>query len=238
MRTAGKLEWIRQTGARLRLLDAVETGLMPRRPRWDDIADPLDPGFVRTLLEWALEQKDMQAAVREAYRLDNEDISPVKEPFINAVSLWLKGARFREIAPVSNLELDAFLNLHGRVVSYTLQALVEQGVALLAKLLEDLRQPLASAVLLFPEHLRFGVPTAAARILASGGIRHRSAAIELGNALMAAGVASEDRGTIFTAALRSLEAYGDPWQQRLGSLVFNNTRRDLSSAAPGDKDHS
>lgn len=56
IRTAGRLGWIRETGARARILDAVESDLLPRRSTWDDLIDPIDPGFVSLILDWAWRQ--------------------------------------------------------------------------------------------------------------------------------------------------------------------------------------
>jgi len=233
IRAARRLDWIRETGARPRMLDAVETGLLARRPSWDDVVDPLDPSVVGVVLEWAWEQADVQEPLCEAYRLeDNADTSGLRQPFFDTVNAWLKGWRFRDITPVSKLEIDDLLGVHRRVVSYVLQTLVEQGVALLAKLLGGQGRVLAPAVLAFPEHLRFGVPTAAARFLAGGGVRHRSAAVELGNALRTSG---EDRTAIFIAARQGLRAHADAWVKRLGTLVYTNTIWDLSMAL-GDQD--
>ena len=228
IRSAGRLDWIRETGARPRMLDSVESVLLPQTAAWDHVTEPLDASIVRTMLEWAWGQADVQEALREAHRLeDRGDTNPLKQPFFDTVSAWLSGARFKDIAPVSGLELDDLLGLHGRVVSYVLQTAIEQGVALLAKLLEAQGRLLAPAVIAFPEHLRFGVPTVAGRVLASGGVRHRSAAVELGNALRSAG---NDRITLMAAARRGLHASAAAWEAHLGTLVYKNTLRDLTSA--------
>ncbi len=230
IRAAGRLGWIRETGARARLLDAVETGLLAGRPKWDDLMNPLDPAFVGLVLDWAWAQGDIQAAVRDSYRLDdNADTSPVRQSFINTVNAWLAGARFQEIAVRSTLPIDDLLGVHGRAVSFVLQTLVEQGIALLAKLLESQGSELAPAVAQFPDHLRFGVPTAPARVLSAGGVRHRSAAVELGAALVAAGISGDDRTATFTAARQSLVAYRETWVERLGALVVDRTLQDLAS---------
>ena len=231
----GRLNWIRETGARPRMLDAVETGLLAQRPSWDDIADPLDPSFVGSILEWAWKQADLQEAVLEAYRQEGKDTTTLKQPFFDAVNAWLKGSRFRDIAVLSRLDVDDLLGVHGRVVSYVLQTAVEQGVALLAKLLEGQGRALAPAVIAFPEHLRFGVPTAVARVLAAGGVRHRSAAVELGNALVRIGVSGDNRAATFVAARGELRAYPKEWEQRLGTLVFENSLSDLT-AGIGDEE--
>jgi superfamily II DNA/RNA helicase len=234
IRTAGRLEWIRETGARPRMLEAVESGLLAQRPAWDDITDPVDASLISTMLEWAWVQSDVQEALRDAHRLErNADTGMLKRPFFDTVNAWLRGSRFRDIAPVAKLDLDDLLGVHGRVVSYVLQTLIEQGVALLAKLLEAQGRVLAPAVLAFPEHLRFGVPTAAARVLASGGVQHRSAAVELGNALRTTNV--DDRTTLFTAARQGLRVHAAAWEERLGTLVYTNSISDLSTAL-GDHD--
>lgn len=231
IRSAGRLAWLRETGARARIVDAVESGLLPGRPTWDDLQDPLDAGFVGLILEWAWAQGDIQEVVREAYRLeDNGDTGPVRQSFIDTVNAWLAGARFQDIALRSTLPLDDLLGVHGRVVSFVLQTLVEQGIALLAKLLESQERTLAPAVVQFPEHLRFGVPTAIARVLAAGGVRHRSAAVELGAALVAAGATNEERMAVFSAARRAILGHRDAWTERLGALVFENTLWDLTAA--------
>lgn len=236
-RTSGRLAWVRETGARLRMLATVEAGLFPRRTTWNDIAEPLDPGLVDTMLEWAWGQADLQAAVREAYRLENDaDTESVKQSFLLVVGAWLRGQRFQVIGSVSMLAVDDLLGMHARVVSYVLQTLVEQGVVLLAKLVAERGGDLSPAVVLFPDHLRFGVPTAPGRVLAAAGIRHRSAAVELGNALVATTVAGSDRLTVCIYARNSLLAHPTAWEARLGKLVYANALSDLSSAI-GDEAH-
>ena len=68
VRSGGKLEWIRETGARVRMLDSVENDLIQRRPTWGDVTDPMDPELISMLLEWAWTQRELQAAVDEAYQ--------------------------------------------------------------------------------------------------------------------------------------------------------------------------
>jgi helicase len=239
IRSAGRLGWIRETGTRARILDAVETGLLPRRSTWDDLTDPIDPAFVGLVLDWAWAQVDLQQAARNAYRLDDGvDVGTVRQTFFDAVAAWLSGARFKEISTRSTLPIDDLLGVHASVVSFVLQTLVEQGVALLAKLLESQGHTVAPAVLQFPEHLRFGVPTAAARVLAAGGVRHRSAAVELGTALASQGMMGDDRMALFSAARRSILAHRDALTTRLGALVVENTLWDISGATGEEPDES
>jgi hypothetical protein len=74
IRSAGRLDWIRETGARPRMLDSVEAGLLAQQPNWNDVIDPLDPNVISAMLDWAWGQADVQEALREAHRLeDNAD---------------------------------------------------------------------------------------------------------------------------------------------------------------------
>ena len=228
IRTAGRLGWIRDTGTRVRMLDSVEADLLPRRDAWDDIADPIEPNFVRTMVEWAWTQTDLQAAIREAYRLDDDaNIDTVRQQFFDVVSSWLSGEPFVEIARRVNRPMDDLLGVHTRAVTFVLQTLVEQAVALLDRLLQAQGRAMAETVGHFPEHLRFGVPTAGARALAARGLRHRRAAVELGSVLSAR-TFPEDRFALFAIVRHLLEDDRAEWRARLGTLVFDRTLQDLS----------
>lgn len=222
---AGRLGWLRETGARLRMIDSVEMGLLPKPVKWDAVEDPLDPDAVNVIMEWAWTQPDVQEGVRKSHLQNDEtDTSEYKTPLFNGVWAWLRGQRFPAIATASGQDIDTVLGVHGQVVSYVLQVTVEQGIALLAKLLEGDNQTLAAAIVVFPEHLRYGVPTAQGRILAADGLRHRSAAVELGNALRGRG---EDKEVLKSAALKVLLGNESVWRNRLGDLVYANTLWDL-----------
>jgi helicase len=229
IRSSGRLGWIRETGTRARMIDTVERDLLPLRPAWDDVTDPIDPTLITAMLEWAWMQGDLQAAVRDGYRLEpGADIELIRTSFFGTVILWLSGSRFSEMAARANLTMDEMLGVHAGVVTYVLQTIIEQGVALLAKFLESQGRGLAPAVEQFPEHLRFGVPTAAARVLAAGGLRHRRAAVELGTTDEIRGGVIDDRKVVFSIAQRLLTADPDGWRGWLGTLVFDNTLWDIS----------
>jgi hypothetical protein len=108
-----------------------------------------------------------------------------------------------------------------------LPTVLEQGVAILEKLLGGQARVLAPAVLAFPDHLRFGVATVAVRVRATGGVRHRSAAVEIGNVLRRYGY---DRTALLTAPRGSILAYPAEWAQRLGTLAYEKTLWDHSMA--------
>jgi hypothetical protein len=86
-------------------------------------------------------------------------------------------------------------------------------------------RPISTSVLEFPEHLRFGVPTPAARVLASS-IRHRRAAVALGATPELGGESADDREEILTRA-RELLTDTERWLPLLGRLVLENTIADL-----------
>lgn len=231
LREAGRLGWIRETGARVRMIDTVETNLLPRREHWNDITDPTDPHLVNTMLEWAWTQRDVRAAAIERFGLDDPArIDSLRLPFTNAVALWLGGSTLGEIAQRSNLDVDDMISVHAGVIAYVLQTVVEQGVALLGKLLEAQGVEISSAVMRFPEHLRFGAPTAASRILSSGGLRHRRAAVLLGSTPRLSRFASDDpQLAVFSEAQAMLTTDRAGWQDVFGRLVFANTLHDVEA---------
>lgn len=230
-RAAGRLPWVRETGARVRLVDSIVTDLAVRRPRWDDIIEPRDPSLVQAMIEWAWEQPDLVAALRRAYRVPAETPGPgvALEAFTEIVSYWLAGHDFRSLAAQVGLPVDDLLGVHSGVLTYVLQTLVEQAIAVLAKLLESQGQTLAPAVQLFPELLRFGVPTAHACTLAKGGIRHRRAAVVLGGRAELLALPPDNRLQLFIAARRVLDADRNGWRDYLGTLVLQNTLWDLAA---------
>lgn len=227
---SGKLGWVRETGARARILDAVEAGLLPLRERWEDPVGAVDPALVSLLLDWAWAQDELQEAVRKGYRLGGlGDTAVVKQSFASTVTCWLAGMRFQEIARQSGRPLDDLLEVHTSTVSYALQTLVEQGIAVLGKILEAQGRTLADGITAFPDHLRYGVPTSVGRVLAANGVRHRSAAVELGSALTGAGLTASDRDVVLLHAQNALDAHRGAWTNRLGELVVENTLIDLAA---------
>lgn len=230
LRSSGRLVWIKETGARARMVQVAETGLLPRRPRWDDVVAPDDPTFVDPLLEWAWTQTELQEAAREAYRIPADaDVNSLRGSFISVVKLWLSGATFIQIAQRATLPVDDLLGVHAKLITFALQTMIEQALALLEKLLQERGQVISPEALRFSEHLRFGVPTVAGCTLAAGGITHRRAFVEIGKVLGPLGVRTDDKAQVFDVAQRSLEEHRDQWRTHLGSLVFRRTLQDLSS---------
>ncbi|MEM5428548.1 hypothetical protein [Cupriavidus oxalaticus] len=156
-----------------------------------------------------------------------EMVTCIITPFFEIAMLWMRGSQYREIADRVGMPMDDLLGVCTQGISYSLQTIVEQGVSLLEKKLERDGNVLAEGVRSFPEHLRFGVPNAAARLLAASGLRHRRACTQLGIALQAQPVVSPTQ--VRTDALASLRAHADAWRTHLGELAYQNTLSDLSS---------
>ena len=230
LRSTGRLLWIKETGSRARMLAPVENDLQTKRPRWDDLHDPVDPELVSIVLDWAWAQQELRQAVREAYRLGSDsDLNTVRESFFLVVRHWLSGASFREISEGANLPVDDLLAVHSRAITFALQTIVEQGLALLEKVLVSQGKEISPAILKLAGHLQFGVATQAGYTLAVGGVRHRRAFVALGSAYEATSFEAESRFHVFTAAQEILQGAPATWRTRLGSLVFENTLRDVSA---------
>jgi len=226
---SNRLGWIRSSGARPRLIDTVEANLLPAEVNWPDIIEPLDQNVVVALFNWAWRQPEFQTDVRTAFRLEpTVDASPAGRKLYKIVNAWLGGQRFVEIAASTGIDVDTLLGIYTSTIAYSLQTLVEQAIALLEKLLEERGIELSQAVLAFPEHLRFGVPTAAARILSASGVRHRRAALSLGQSATDNLANGGDSLAVLNFARASLSTYPDSWRLHLGELIFDNTVMDLS----------
>lgn len=230
LRVEGKIAWLQDTGAKVRLLEFVEQGLLPSRADWMSPVDPASDDLLSAILEWAWQDLELKSDVRVAFRLDNgQDPEPVKSRFFGIIRQWVRGATFAEIAQSTQMDIDEILGIHTRAVAYSLQSLVEQGISLLARVLLERGIDVSEGVLAFVEHLKFGVPSRFGVLLANGGIRHRRAYVALGNAIQALTPPVQPVNAK-AVALRSLEKYPDSWRNALGELVYFNTLKDVGSA--------
>ena len=79
LRTGGRLAWVRETGAWVRMVAPVEEQLLSMRDSWSEFTEPLDPELTTPVLDWAFERPEVVLAIREALRLDpDENIEGVK----------------------------------------------------------------------------------------------------------------------------------------------------------------
>lgn len=229
LRAQGRLAWVKETGAKVRTLREVETGLLPMRESWDDITEPTDEGMVTIFFNWAWPQRDMSAAVMDAYRITPNDLPGVRDQVLRIVRLWLSGARYQEIARQVGLPVDETLGVITRVINYTLLTIVEQGVSLLKKLLEEHGRVLAEPVELFADCLRYGLPSGKSVALAAAGVRHRFAARMLAQSTSIIETLADRPAVIVLLARNELRAEPTGWQERLGSTVFANTKIDVGA---------
>jgi hypothetical protein len=229
LRADGKISWFQSTGAKVRLLESVEQGLLPSRADWASPVDPASDDLLSAILEWAWQDTELKSDVRVAFRLDNgQDPEPVKLRLFEIIRQWIRGATFAEIAQSTQMDVDDILGIHTRVVAYSLQTLVEQGVSLLARLLLERGIEVSEGVPAFVEHLKFGAPSRFAVLLANGGVRHRKAYVALGNAIQAL-IPPVEPVSAKAVALRSLENYPEGWRVALGEFVYFNTLKDVDS---------
>lgn len=228
LRLTGQLAWIRDTGAKVRLLESVERDLLPSRERWQDPVDPLDDGLRTVILEWAWTHRELRNNIVQTFRPVGDDPEFSKAAFFEIVRLWTAGALFVDMAQQLQLDMDDLLATHTRAITFTLQNLVEQGLSLLARRLQADGIQIAAGVTNFTEQLRFGAPNLAARMLASTGVRHRKAYVTLGTAITEQGPAVLDFTTIKNLAFEGLRQNAVGWREHLGELVYANTLKDLS----------
>jgi hypothetical protein len=229
VRQAGRLPWLRETGARARLLDSVEHQLLTARASWDDISSPSDPALVRVMVGWFWQLPGAPNDVREAFRDEQADSARL----LTFVESWLAGRTHREIAQAVDLTIDDTIAVHAGLISYRLQTAVEQGIALLRRFCEADNQIISPAVVDFHEYLRFGVPTATSLALARR-VRHRRAAVALGQSRELSGARPADSAAVLRQA-RGLLDQTDRWLPILGRLVLANTKQDLQRfAEPAD----
>jgi len=130
IRESGRLAWIRDTGAKPRLLDAVVNDLQPHILDFNEGRVSIRD-LVRPFVEWAWAFGELEQPIARALR-DRLPASLV-EALTNYTTRWISGEPFRDIAATLGWTVDQTLAIHTSTVSYTLQTAVEQGVALLEK---------------------------------------------------------------------------------------------------------
>jgi ATP-dependent DNA helicase len=231
LRANGRLAWVRETGARARLVDSIVTDLVPLLENWNAVESPLDQDLLSALLTWAYQQADFREDLQEAF--PEEDLIPPENlpelaTVLNIVRQWIAGDTFADIAVRTNRTVDRVLRIYGSVISYSLATLVEQAVAVIKRHLADSDLSISVAVESLPEYLRFGVATPTARALMATGLRHRRAAVLLGNHPVMTDFANIFREPRDIA--RDVLATEEGWQDRLGLFMFDRTTRDLAAS--------
>lgn len=227
LRPSGQLAWVRDAGAKVRMLASVSTGLWPLRPNWVDPVDTLDDGLRTAILEWAWTHAELRSAVEQGFRLETGHAGAEKARFFEIVRRWMWGQSFLEIAQAVQMEMDNLLAVHTRAITFTLQMLVEQGLSLLARRLQAESLELAAGISNFTQQLRFGAPNVAARLLAEWGVRHRRAYVGLGTAITRQ-APIPDFANLKASARESLRQDPGGWNAYLGELIYTKTLKDLA----------
>lgn len=228
IRTAGRLGWIRETGAKMRMIETVEANLLNMYAAWEVLQNPLDEEFLSAILQWAWTNGNLDDDVRRVFQLEAaSDVNGVRDSFFVIVRRWILGDTHAEVAAASGRDVDDVLSIYTGLISYGLQTVVEQGISLLSKLLEAQGRILSEAVRGFPDHLRFGVPTAGAVMLSKVGIRHRRAAILLGTTPEVTGVTGAGRAIALAVVRQLLQTDEAGWRDRVGTLMYEDTIADV-----------
>lgn len=223
-----RLGWIRETGAKVRLIDLVERELLPAYEDWGDVSDPLNEVFLEKILSFAWARDEIQTAFTVSFGIEKEAFTGnEKRRFIRFVTSWLKGNTFQKMALEAELKVDRALGAYTNLISYELQTLVEQSIALLEKMVESRLDLLPSAVTDFSDHLRYGVATNIGRMLATHGITHRRAYVTLGDAMENYYFGSTNRKFMFLEARKVMESDRLGWNEILGKLMLERTFSDL-----------
>jgi helicase len=125
VRDQGRLDWVRSTGARLRMIDSVERHLLPLIGRWQDIEVPTSGALVAAIVGWALDHHGLRDGVKEALHIKGPEDADPGPLFLRFVGSWLAGARFAALSAELGVPVDDLLGLYTKSVSYDLQTLAE-----------------------------------------------------------------------------------------------------------------
>jgi hypothetical protein len=227
LKTNNRLGWIKDIGARMRLIDDVENKLLPLFNNWPTLEHPLNADQVEAILRWGLELQEVQTAAKTAFRVDKDLSEDALDQLIAIIKSWLSGARWSNIASTVNLPIDEVLRIYTSTIAFALQTNIEQGIAILTRLLEEQGSSLSPAVEAFPKHLRFGTQSQAGCMLAEFGVKHRLAYVNLGKTLDSAQRLFIDRHSVAEAGLNALTQADNGFEEILGALIYDQTISDL-----------
>lgn len=222
MRASGRLDWVTESAAKPRLVDTVVDDLFPRIRDWSVIESPLDEDLVKAFVSWSFEQPGFTREAETAFR--GSSVADLQGVLVRIVLAWMAGRSFVHIAAAVAIDMNILLRVHTKLVLFDLLSLVEQAVAILRRRLEETSDSLASSVDVFPDFLRFGVSTMAGRELMARGVRHRRAAVELGDEISAS---PQTLLVSDIAAARLLLEDEEVWRPRLGELVYASSVSDV-----------
>jgi len=112
LRSNGKLDWVRETGARVRLIAAVEDVLFPLAD-WEKVSEGDLGILLSTILGWAVTLDEMQIAIRNAFDLEKSvDVTSYVSTFEQIVWEWVQGSRFIGISTKLQIPMDDLLRIY------------------------------------------------------------------------------------------------------------------------------
>lgn len=219
---SGRLAWLRETGASPRLFDSVTDQLMSEIADWSSLTSASDDRLVEAFCNWAFDRPEYLRAAEMAFRSSDDRHEDEVRAMIKG---WLRGDTYEQISASTGMDINTCLRVHASVLLHTLVTLAEQAMLILERALDAESLTLADPAKKFSQFLLRGVPGPEALELMDAGVRHRRAAILLGEEVLKTQAVPAIPGAAVIA--RTLLAGPDDWLQRLGPLVLAQTRRDL-----------
>ena len=118
LRSSGRLPWIRETGARARMVSKVENSLLLAQIASDEITDANLQALVAILVEWGFSFPELQQTLREAYEFDDDaNIDVLRGRFQELIQAWLSGKRFVVMASELGMPVDDLLHVYTLALS-------------------------------------------------------------------------------------------------------------------------
>ena len=220
LKSNGRIRWA--VGAKVRLVDSVADELYPAIRSLGDPTSVLNEDLWRIVMGWAWRRPEFTRAWKQLGYEESDS-----RLLTRIVLDWLSGSSYERIAANAEVGMDELLRVHAKMVSHELVGLIEQAVTILQQIAiaDDWQVPVEIDAL--PESLRHGVSSGFARSFATR-IRHRSAAVELGEYL--AEVSSTDLFALIEPEERASTALvenPERWTAVLGEFVYQRTLDDL-----------
>jgi len=222
------------TGVRPRVAARVAGDVVPRlRCLPDSVSEgevlaALVDELLRSASAWTALQMAMPSRLRDD---QGECVMRLRDVCLS----WMAGLPFREIASTSDLSVDEVLGLHSGFVSYQLLEFIEEVTTVYEQTFDNIFDFPQDAVSSLPSSMRYGTVNETAKSLLSLGLRHRRAAVYLGN-LFQPQDGPSDWDSLEELREMSLKYLENSMlaENELGVYVHRRTIEDLRNAPTGD----
>lgn len=232
--STGVLALSAATGVRPRVAARVARDVVPRLRRLPDsvsegeVLAALVDELLRSPSAWTALQMAMPSRLR-----DDRDgcVKCLRDVCLS----WMAGQSFREIASTSGLSVDEVLGLHSGFISYQLLEFIEEVTTVYQQTFDSVNDFAQDAVSALRSSMRYGTVNETAKSLFALGLRHRRAAVCLGNHFQRQGVPSDWKSLeeLRESSLKYLED-SELAESELGVYVYRRTIEDLRNAPTGD----